>query len=148
MLDPSSGSSTVGAREGSSRWASGPHALGDERILRADSAPARERCRGSPSRGSDEECKVFPDPDEVGWKGRDGPLTIWRYGNIELHFADHLLYMVFSDYVATLDGGPSIVLDRWVLGDSAQRTLAAMMRALTTEKIDFATRNTSIGQVE
>jgi len=48
----------------------------------------------------------FPDPDDVenGFhmtkKG-----SIWTYGNIEFHFSDNILFLIFCDNFSTFDEG-------------------------------------------
>ncbi len=83
----------------------------------------------------------FPDPDDFDPADLSPPdgrgMSIWRYGNLELHFEGPRLYLIFSDYLDHLDGGPSLALDPWLVGDPAQRSLLAMMRALNAERIDF-----------
>ena len=74
--------------------------------------------------------------------------SIWRYGNVELHFEGPRLYLIFSDYVDTLDGGPSLALERWILAEPEALTLAAVIRALNRERIDFNKRTGSLGEVK
>jgi hypothetical protein len=86
----------------------------------------------------------FPDPDDW-WAG--APMErapIWRYGHVELHFADERLWMIFSDYVDALDGGPSLAIDRWILARPEQ-TLLDVMSALNREHIDFAKTTHALG---
>ena len=93
----------------------------------------------------------FPDPDgfdPTDVSPEDGHrMTIWRYGNLELHFEGPRLFLIFSDYVDCLDGGPSLALDPWIVGDPTQRGLLAVMRALTRERIDFAKRTADAGNL-
>jgi len=78
----------------------------------------------------------FPEPDDIrGDKFETA--AIWRFGNIELHFMDDRLWMIFSDYIDTLNGGPKLALDKWVLNDSQNLTLGAMSQVLWKEKADY-----------
>lgn len=81
----------------------------------------------------------FPDPD--GWSS-GVPLEragIWCYGNIELHFdGDDRLWMIYSDYIDTLSGAPSLNVDPWILSAPEKLTLIVVMAALNREGIDFA----------
>jgi hypothetical protein len=94
----------------------------------------------------------FPDPD--GFDARDlapagsGRFTIWRYGNIELHFEGDRLYLIYSDYIDTLTGGEALAVAPWILGDPARRSLSEVMRALTRERIDFSKRTGRIDDIQ
>lgn len=65
----------------------------------------------------------FVEPDDVmtGMTYESSP--IWRYGNIELHFNEDVLYMIYTNYVDTMSAGKKIKLDRWILADQKQTTL-------------------------
>ena len=72
----------------------------------------------------------FPDPDD--WSSerkRPGMMhaRIWRYGNLELHFVEDKLSMIFSDYIDDLDGGNGLTLDKWLLAEPARLTLRFVM---------------------
>lgn len=93
----------------------------------------------------------FPDPDGFDPSGLapvDGrELSIWCYGNIELHFEGPRLFLIFSDYVDTLSGGDSLSVAPWILGDPARLALPEVMRALNRERIDFLKCTGVIGDV-
>src|SRR5689334_18675877 len=64
----------------------------------------------------------FPDRDDATDYNYNDP--IWRYGNIELHFRDdETLHLIYSDYIDTLDGGPSLRFDKWILNEPENLTL-------------------------
>ncbi len=82
----------------------------------------------------------FPDPD--GFNGsfmhprKSG--DIWRYGNIELHFdKGNKLWMIFSDYINTLNGGKNLILEKWILEKPKELTLLKVIEHLNKEQIDF-----------
>jgi hypothetical protein len=78
----------------------------------------------------------FADPDEVYQNNYDAP--IWRYGNIELHFRnDETLFLIYSDYIDTLEGGPSLHLDKWILNEPEKLTLEYVIRHLNKERVSF-----------
>lgn len=86
----------------------------------------------------------FPDPDDWSARSPMERASIWRYGNVELHFADDRLWMIFSDYVDELDGGPSLAIDRWLLARPGL-TLIEVMSALNREHIDFTKTTHPLG---
>ena len=62
----------------------------------------------------------FPDPDGnidkktlLKVKGFD----IWTYGDIELHFKNKILFLIYSDYWYEwkLEGGKNLKLKKWIL---------------------------------
>lgn len=64
----------------------------------------------------------FPDPDGMSKSCYKHP--IWRYGNIELHFHDdQTLFLIYSDYIDTLDGGKSLRLNKWILEEPEKLTM-------------------------
>jgi hypothetical protein len=75
-------------------------------------------------------------------------MTIWRYGNVELHFEGPRLFLIFSDYIGTLDGGSSMALEKWILAEPDRLTLPEVIRALCRERIDFSKRTGSLGEVK
>lgn len=78
----------------------------------------------------------FPDPDGMSKACYKHP--IWRYGNIELHFHDdQTLYLIYSDYIDTLEGGPSLFLEKWILNEPENLTLEYVIRHLNKERINF-----------
>jgi len=86
----------------------------------------------------------FPDPDDWSARSPMERASIWRYGNVELHFADDRLCMIFCDYVDTLDGGPSLAIDPWLLARPGL-TLLDVVSALNREHIDFTKTTHALG---
>ena len=79
----------------------------------------------------------FPDPDGFDDAPEIYKDNIWCYGNIELHFHKEELFLVFSDYIDTLDGGPSLELKKWFLGNEKTPNLIEVISELNREHIDF-----------
>jgi hypothetical protein len=78
----------------------------------------------------------FADPDDLEYYTSDYP--IWHYGNIELHFRDdETLFLLYCDYIHTLEGGPSLQLDKWILNEPANLELEYVIRHLNRERINF-----------
>lgn len=72
---------------------------------------------------------------------------IWRYGNIELHFHDdQTLYLIYSDYIDTLDGGKSLRLNKWILNEPENLTLEYVIRHLNKEKVNFKLEHKTLFQ--
>jgi hypothetical protein len=86
-------------------------------------------------------------PDDLTPQG-SSRMTIWRYGNLELHFEGPLLFLIFSDYIDVIGGGPSLDLNKWILAEPEKLTLPEVIRALNRERIDFDKRTGSLGEVK
>lgn len=92
----------------------------------------------------------FPAPEsrfdeEMLKKGFD----IWTYGDIELHFENEKLFLIYSDHWHDwkLDGGDSLKLDKWIFNDISKLNLRFVLSALNSENIDYkkVTDNLGIG---
>lgn len=76
----------------------------------------------------------FPDPDDKF----DYNAPIWVYGDIELHFnGEDKLFLIYSDYIDTLDGGNSLALDKWIFKEPEKLTLEYVIEHLNIERIGF-----------
>ena len=90
---------------------------------------------------------VFSEPED--WSNAKNYLAsnIWRYGNFELHFEGDTLLMLFNDYIATMNGGKSLKLNRWIFEPQNDRTLIGIMRRFNQELMDFTTTSDTTGYV-
>lgn len=89
--------------------------------------------------------KNFPDPDEVYRNSYASP--IWFYGNVELHFHDdETLFLIYSDYIETLDGGPSLHLNKWILSEPEKLTLEYVIHYLNLERVNFNVVHKTLSQ--
>lgn len=61
--------------------------------------------------------------------------TIWRYGDIELHFTDDVLSWIFSDQEDFTDGGETLRVDSWVVHRGLQ--LKEFESHLNNVDVDF-----------
>ena len=78
----------------------------------------------------------FPDPDEMYTDNYNSP--IWLYGNIEFHFHDdETLFLIYSDYIETLNGGQNLRLQKWIFEEPQKLTLENVTRHLIKERIAF-----------
>ncbi|MEA2564439.1 MAG: hypothetical protein QOH06_5943 [Acidobacteriota bacterium] len=80
--------------------------------------------------------EVLPPPSSWSAGSAWELAEIWKYGQIELHFAKDRLWMVFSDSHGLSDGSPSLEMDAWVLRRGLPRTL--LEDALREEQIDYS----------
>ncbi len=84
----------------------------------------------------------FPDPDDMSeQEALRHDYSIWRYGNIEFHFDRDILFLIFSDYLKTLEGGSSLCLDPWIIKNATSLNLLDVITALNREKIDYSKRS-------
>ena len=81
--------------------------------------------------------KNFPEPDNC-FPGED-PKTadIWQYVNLEFHFYKDVLFMIFTDNVDTIDAGPKLQLDSWILKEGAPTYFSDWIFVLNREGLDF-----------
>lgn len=79
----------------------------------------------------------FPDPDGFDKYPEVIKDDVWTYGNIELHFINEELFMIFSDYVDEIDGGDSLKLEKWFLADNKKLNLLHIISELNKKHIDF-----------
>jgi hypothetical protein len=80
--------------------------------------------------------EVLPQPSIWSAEPAWDEAKIWKYGQIELHFAKDRLWMIFSDGDGLVDGSPSLKIDAWVLRRGLPRTL--LEDALRAEQIDYS----------
>ena len=59
----------------------------------------------------------FPDPDGFAESPKMNAHPIWQYGNIEFHFTQGQLTLIYSDYIDSLDGGKSLELHKWIFAE-------------------------------
>lgn len=83
----------------------------------------------------------FPDPDDfedgVSWK--NGEFEIFAYGDLELHFSNDILYLIFADYQGTIDSGDSLLFtNQWIFKkDTMLLNLPYVMQELNNVGINF-----------
>lgn len=81
--------------------------------------------------------KNFPEPDDY-FSGKSAVTSnIWRYGNLEFHFHNDILFMIFTDYVESVDGGPKLDMDLWELESDEPSFLIDWIRIFNLENRDF-----------
>jgi hypothetical protein len=87
----------------------------------------------------------FPDPNGMNTNTYES--QIWVYGNIELHFNDdETLYLIYSDYIDTLDGGDFLHLNKWILNEPEKLTLEYVIHYLNRERIGFKIEHDTLSQ--
>lgn len=89
--------------------------------------------------GQSKDCILnnFLKPDYIG--GGMQKDNIWLYGNIEFHFDDDKLFMIFSDNFNSqkLNAGNNIRLKRWIFDTPDGLSLKNVTQELNSQKIDF-----------
>ncbi len=88
----------------------------------------------------------FPDPDGFDEYPEIYKDDIWRYGNIELHFNNEELFLIFSDYINDLDGGDSLNLKKWFLENPEKLKLSDVISELNSKHVDFLKSTNKTGQ--
>jgi len=92
----------------------------------------------------------FPDPDGnfdretlTNKKGFD----IWTYGDIELHFENKELFLIYSDYWYEwkFDGGKSLKLNKWIFEDISKLNLRFVLEVLNIHNIDYKKKTENLG---
>ncbi len=80
----------------------------------------------------------FPDPDDImAGKSVDNS-AIWRYGNIEFHFIEDKLGMIFCDYIRDMDGGDSLDLDASFFHNLNSLTFSSISNKLTSLQVNYS----------
>lgn len=90
----------------------------------------------------------FPDPDDIMAGKSIDKSPIWRYGNIEFHFREDKLSMIFCDYIEEMYGGDSLDLDIFFLHELNSLTFSSILNKLTFLKVNYSIKHElSINQV-
>lgn len=63
---------------------------------------------------------------------------IWKYGDLEFHFVDDKLRMIFSDCLESFTMGNSFILDVWFIKDYHNLTLLYVIEQLNQQQIGFS----------
>ena len=63
--------------------------------------------------------------------------TIWRYGDLEFYFEGSFLVQIYTDYIESLDGGESLIIDKWILATPSLLTVDYFCQKLLKEGIDY-----------
>ncbi|MEH0155456.1 hypothetical protein V6R21_15015 [Limibacter armeniacum] len=88
----------------------------------------------------------FPDPDSFDEYPDMIKDDIWRYGNIELHFHNEALFLIYSDYIQELNGGDSLDLKKWFLEDIQKLTLLDVISIFNKNHVDYCKKTYTTGQ--
>jgi len=92
----------------------------------------------------------FPNPDGNLKKEdliRRKEFDIWQYGDIELHFENQKLLLIYSDYWHEwkIEGGGHLELDKWIFNDISKLNLRFVIEALNTHNIDYKKKTDNLG---
>ena len=84
--------------------------------------------------------EVVGEPDQYSLNSRSRqrkrlPPEVWKYGDIELHFADATdqLYLIFLEHFTIASGGSKLKLDPWIIQQSL--TVDTLQQALEQNHI-------------
>ncbi|MBD0404064.1 hypothetical protein [Flammeovirga sp. EKP202] len=89
----------------------------------------------------------FADPDGYEEHPKIIKDDVWTYGNIEFHFYNNKLFLIFSDNLDILKGGKSLTLKKWILESPEKLTLNDMISALNNKHIDFHKKTNKMEQL-
>lgn len=92
----------------------------------------------------------FPDPDGDFDKEdllKEKGFDIWQYGDIELHFENQKLFLIYSDYWYEwkFEGGVSLNLKKWIFNDISKLNLSFVLEAFNTHNIDYKKKTDNLG---
>ncbi|MCJ8281604.1 MAG: hypothetical protein MJK14_17535 [Rivularia sp. ALOHA_DT_140] len=83
----------------------------------------------------------FPEPDDFGGGKSIDDATIWRYGNIEFHFIEDKLEMIFCDYIQDMIGGDSLELNVSFLHKLKNLTFDSISKKMMSLKVNYSVRH-------
>lgn len=74
-------------------------------------------------------------PGDWGREEQRDEAAIWRYADIEFHFYDHKLFMIFTDHDDLTNGGETCRIDPWLIRPGLPRP--ELETALRAAQIGF-----------
>lgn len=88
----------------------------------------------------------FPDPDsgfdaEMQSHGFD----IWTYGNLELHFENEKLFLIFTDNFDGFTGGKALSIKPWILDNWDNLNVLYVLKMLNEQNIDYKKKTDQFG---
>lgn len=90
----------------------------------------------------------FPIPDgRFDYDMQKNGFDIWTYGDLELHFEDQVLFLIYSDCLVDLNGGKQLNFNKWIFEDVNQLNLKYVLKKLKEENIDYKRLRDSLGVV-
>jgi hypothetical protein len=79
----------------------------------------------------------FPDPDTTF---PNDNFDVWEYGNIEFHFKDNKLFLIFCDTFRIckgIRGGKNISINKWIFNKLDELKLINILKILNENDIDY-----------
>lgn len=90
----------------------------------------------------------FPNPDSsFDLESQKNGFDIWTYNDIELHFENDILFLIYSDHWHEwkLEGGENLNLDKWIFDDISRLTLNYVLESLNSHNIDYKKKTDNLG---
>lgn len=88
----------------------------------------------------------FPDPDgRFDVDMQNNGFDIWTYGDIELHFENQKLFLIYSDNLGSLSGGNDLKFNKWIFEDFEKLNLLYVMKKLNECDIDYKKKTDKLG---
>lgn len=89
----------------------------------------------TPGQTKEDILSFFPAPDDESDVSKD--LSIWRYGNIEFHFENNVLFLIFCDYIDIMTGGKSLKLSKWFLSEYEKLDIISVIKEFNLNRMNF-----------
>ena len=83
----------------------------------------------------------FVEPDSKNDMGNG--FYIWLFGNVEFHFENNKLYMIWCDYLSQIHLGKAIRFDKGILNNVAELNVTRVFNMLVNEGADLQIRRQS-----
>jgi hypothetical protein len=84
----------------------------------------------------------FPDADS---QYENKPFDILKYGNIEFHFYNNILFLIFSEEFGNFNEGKSLIIDKWILKKPNKLKLLNVLEKLNENGIDYEKKEDNLG---
>jgi len=88
----------------------------------------------------------FPDPDSgFDAEMQNNGFDIWTYGDIELHFENQKLFLIYSENLGDLKGGNDLKLNKCIFEGFEKLNLLNVMKKLNECDLDYKKKTDKLG---